>query len=383
MKKLFPILLAAMLAGCSHTPVKTITISNPSDDYRVNEAITIPLDSLNLSKKDLAKLVIKDEEGKTIAYQLVEYPEPGILFLATTKAHFSSTYTLVKGKPEEATKRVHARFVPERKDDFAWENERAAYRMYGPALAPENPSNGVDLWLKSTNELVVDSFYYREHELHLPYHINYGKGLDCYKVGHTAGCGGWFPMLGEVPQVGMQYDRWEILSEGPLSVTFRLYYDHYPLQSLDSAQTKAQLTVTCTSCQQLCKAEVEFDCQENTDLKLSAGIFLHTATANPEIAVAGSTQFSDEGKYIAYAENAVADAGDAQGRNYVAVVMPDMESHAIVDNTLIAVSNQSEKLTYWFGGGWSEWKYPTDADWFSVTSATIRLINDPSIWTIQ
>ena len=41
--------------------------------------------------------------------------------------------------------RVFGRFVPERKDDFAWENEYAAFRMYGPALAPENPSNGVDM----------------------------------------------------------------------------------------------------------------------------------------------------------------------------------------------------------------------------------------------
>ena len=60
--------------------------------------------------------------------------------------------------------KVYGRFVPERKDDFAWENEYAAFRMYGPALRPENPSNGVDLWLKASPELVVDRFYYREHE---------------------------------------------------------------------------------------------------------------------------------------------------------------------------------------------------------------------------
>ena len=51
--------------------------------------------------------------------------------------------------------KVFGRFVPERKDDFAWENEYAAFRMYGPALKPENPSNGVDLWLKTSPELVV------------------------------------------------------------------------------------------------------------------------------------------------------------------------------------------------------------------------------------
>ena len=91
---------------------------------------------------------------------------------------------------EAVQPKVFGRYVPERKDDFAWENEYAAFRMYGPALKAENPSNGVDLWLKASPELVVDSFYYREHVLGLPYHINYGKGLDCYKVGHTCGAGG-------------------------------------------------------------------------------------------------------------------------------------------------------------------------------------------------
>ena len=53
-------------------------------------------------------------------------------------------------KQAEPAKKVFGRYVPERKDDIAWENEYAAFRFYGPALAPENPSNGVDLWLKTS-----------------------------------------------------------------------------------------------------------------------------------------------------------------------------------------------------------------------------------------
>ena len=55
--------------------------------------------------------------------------------------------------------KVYGRYVPERKDDFAWENEYAAFRMYGAALKPENPSNGVDLWLKNSPALVIDTMY--------------------------------------------------------------------------------------------------------------------------------------------------------------------------------------------------------------------------------
>ena len=368
-------------------------VTNPSDDYRVLEPISIPLGDLQLAEDAFNNLVLKDAEGKELAFQLVTYPEPSLLFFATTKAYFTSTYTLVKGKPSPAQPLVSARFVPERKDDFAWENNLAAYRMYGPALAPENPSNGVDLWLKCTDELIVDSFYYREHELHLPYHVNYGKGLDCYKVGHTPGCGGWFPVVGGKPQVGCQYDRWEMLDQGPLAVTFRLYYDHYPLADLDSAEMKATVTITCLAHRQLCKAEVETQTSQSLcdgspalgeqRLELGAGIFLHTGTSNPEIPVAGAPQLCVKGGYIAYAENAVSDAGEAQGRNYAAVVMPTMDRCYVEENTLMAVSEEKRHLTYWFGGGWSEWGYPEDSDWFTQTGCSARLVREPSVVMIK
>ena len=116
-----------------------------------------------------------------------------------------AVFTLASCQKETIQPKVFGRYVPERKDDFAWENEYAAFRMYGPALKPENPSNGVDLWLKASPELIVDSFYYREHVLGKPYHINYGKGLDCYKVGHTCGAGG-LVVLASTPQAEGETD---------------------------------------------------------------------------------------------------------------------------------------------------------------------------------
>ena len=133
-------------------------------------------------------------------------------------------FVLAACQPTEQA-RVFGRYVPERKDDFAWENEYAAFRMYGPALLSENPSNGVDLWLKASPELVVDSFYYREHVLGLPYHINYGKGLDCYKVAHTVGCGGLAVVADSTLYVGGPYSSWEILEQTPTKLVFKLIYD--------------------------------------------------------------------------------------------------------------------------------------------------------------
>ena len=100
-----------------------------------------------------------------------------------------------KGTPKPIVPKTFARFVPERKDDFAWENDMAAYRVYGPALADENPSNGIDLWLKKTEELVVDSFYKADLQYGKSYHDDHGQGVDCYKVDHTLGAGGVAPYV--------------------------------------------------------------------------------------------------------------------------------------------------------------------------------------------
>lgn len=45
-------------------------------------------------------------------------------------------------------------------DDITWENDIAAYRVYGPALqCSGEKAYGIDVWLKSTKELDVDHRY--------------------------------------------------------------------------------------------------------------------------------------------------------------------------------------------------------------------------------
>ena len=92
MKKTLFILLAILLAGCSDTVVKTITVTNPSDDFREHEAVLLPLSDLHETIDNFSNLILKDEEGNELPYQLVTYPESALLFFATTKAHFSSRY---------------------------------------------------------------------------------------------------------------------------------------------------------------------------------------------------------------------------------------------------------------------------------------------------
>lgn len=289
--------------------------------------------------------------------------------------------TLVCCAPEEQQAKVYGRYVPERKDDFAWENEYAAFRMYGPALLPENPSNGVDLWLKNSPALVVDTMYGRELKDGRPYHINYDGNLDCYKVGHTAGCGGLVVLVDE-PEVtveginglyvGGPYSTWEILEQTPDKLVFRLHYDSLQVAY---ARMLADVTITAEAGKLLNKAEVILTCPAKIRLPkmyVGGGIYLHDEIGNYRVA----------GDKIAYAENALSDKAAAQmnleyngsttqGRNYVVVSTPGAERQEVVDGSLISVKEYElgDTLTYYFGACWSEWsngekKFETDEDWF-------------------
>ena len=280
---------------------------------------------------------------------------------------------------------VYGRYVPERKDDFAWENSYAAFRMYGPALAAENPSNGVDLWLKASPELVVDSFYYREQELGLPYHINYGKGLDCYKVAHTAGCGGLVVLIDSTLYIGGQYSSWQVLEKKPTKFVFRLIYDSL----LVAGQTfKESITITAEAGKLLNRADVvitpnitsesESVAPFNQNLWVGGGIYLHDTIDNYLIAANG---------LVAYAEDALSDrtaaqmnyeynGSTSQGRTYIAVVTPQATRQQIIDGTLVSTKQYrlGDTLTYYFGACWDRWtdgkqSFRSDEDWFEAVSS--------------
>ena len=254
--------------------------------------------------------------------------------------------------------KVYGRYVPERKDDFAWENEYAAFRMYGPALRPENPSNGVDLWLKASPELVVDSFYYREHVLGLPYHINYGKGLDCYKVGHTCGAGGLVVLANEQTWIGGAYDRWEILEQTPDKFVFRLEYDSL---FVDGQVLHESITITAEAGEPMNKAEVVLTGTYDGELLVGGGIYMHDTIDHFEV-------YEDLGT-VFYEEDALSDktaaqmnydynGSTSQGRIYLTVRTPEATVTDIQDGNLIAVKEYQlgDTLTYFFGATWSEWR---------------------------
>src|SRR6185369_13331249 len=119
----------------------TITAANKLKIARPGETIELTAQSLtSLGEKDLAKIHVRDASGKEVLAQAVDtdyddYHKPDVLiFQADFAPNETKTFTLSAGKKREYSKedfRAYGRFVRERFDDFAWENDRIAHRTYG------------------------------------------------------------------------------------------------------------------------------------------------------------------------------------------------------------------------------------------------------------
>ncbi len=149
-----------------------------------------------------------------------------LVFQATFGARATKTFVLSLGSklpPRKADFRVYGRFVRERFDDFVWENDRVAHRVYGPALETweKEPltSSGVDVWVKKTRVLVVNDWYMVD-----DYHQDHGEGGDFYSVGPSRGCGGSGIWKDGRLFVSRNFRSSRVLANGPIRLVFELEY---------------------------------------------------------------------------------------------------------------------------------------------------------------
>ncbi|MBD5782179.1 glycoside hydrolase family 88 protein [Pelagicoccus sp. NFK12] len=123
------------------------------------------------------------------------------------------------------------RFVPERKDDFAFENDKVAFRVYGPALLQSGENSGLDAWLKRVESPIIDKWY-AEAASGKSYHTDHGEGYDPYHVGSSLGVGGLALFIdGELVQSNV-YRSYQIIDESPerFVVEFEYIWDGLPQQ---------------------------------------------------------------------------------------------------------------------------------------------------------
>ena len=238
------VLAAPVVAFAQQTELK-ITAVNKLNVARKSETIEISAKDLALlAEKDLLKLHVRDSAGNEVLAQSVDtdyddYHKPDLLiFQADFAPGETKTFTITAGKKREYTKddfKAYGRFVRERFDDFAWENDRIAHRTYGKALITWKgeplTSSAIDIWSKRTSRMVINDWYMVDN-----YHTDLGEGADDYSAGATRGCGGsgiWANGQLFAPQ---NFVDSRVLANGPIRVLFELVYEPFDVNGARVSQ---------------------------------------------------------------------------------------------------------------------------------------------------
>ena len=213
-----------------HPSRRIIDTVNPINVYRAAETIT--LDWANLGLKAEKVRVFDVRNSAVLPHQLVDTNGDG-----TPDELIFKTYYLAKQQRQfwvfesdrvpaaPATAICAGRYVPERMDDYAWENDRMAYRVYGPKVSEPAPageglvSSGVDVWCKRVRHPVIDAWYKSG-----KYHEDQGEGCDFYKVGTGRGCGGLGVFRDGTCFVSGNRVTQKHLFSGPVRTLFELTY---------------------------------------------------------------------------------------------------------------------------------------------------------------
>src|SRR5580765_2888673 len=124
----------ALAAGVS------ITVSNPLDAARPAAVIAVPFASIAKLAPDLRMyhVIVRDPKGRVLPSQITNYQHDhkgaqyddlvfSYDFAAGEKRASFTLEPVATATPPDAPC-VYARFVPERLDDMAWENDRIAHR---------------------------------------------------------------------------------------------------------------------------------------------------------------------------------------------------------------------------------------------------------------
>ena len=360
-----------------------VTVTNSGKEFR-QEVVELDAQAVyqRLGISGGRQFMVFNAVGQQVAYQITH--DGKVLLDVAVRPSGSATFTIKKGTPKTFVNTCYGRMYPERVDDIAWENDRAAYRCYGPALQRTGEQSfGNDVWVKNTPELVVEQRYYIEDvnkakvaelmktdkaaadelKMRTTYHFDQGNGLDCYKVGPTLGCGTPALMDGDNIVFPYCYKGYEILDNGPLRFTVKLVYN--PSKYKTDANVVENRILSLDKNSNFNKMTVWYD-GLTVPAALGLGVVLHSEDVDN--VVIGSD-------YVEYADP----TDNPKGQNfqiYVAALFPNgvsttkklMYDNPVNGNAGHALGivdgyKSGQKYTYYFGSAWSKYDCRSQKEW--------------------
>jgi len=316
-------------------------------------------------------VVINAATKKQVPFQLEHKGLKNIqnlLVQVDVKAKSTLSLLIQKGKPEIFAAKTYARFVPERKDDFAWENDQIAFRTYGKAIEKtKEDAYGLDVWVKRTNKMVLNERYKLG-----DYHIDHGNGMDYYHVGFSLGAGNMAPYVKDSIYYSANYRQWKVLDNGPLRSTFQLTYTPWNAGGINVKATK---TISLDAGSQLNRIENVYSFEGDKPLPVVVGIIKRPET--------GIISLNEQKGIMGYWEP----THGADGTTGVGALLTTPVSNMMVTNKQILAKTEVKNNTpivYYTGAAWDKAGKITNAEqWFHYLDTFNQQIKEPLIITIK
>lgn len=343
-----------------------IEMSNTIGVNRPGELVEIPMTSFAKAKgKAKTFRIVNAVTGQEIPYQLIYNGEktPSSILLQISAAPGATVTAFVKeGTPAPVKAAAYGRYVPERKDDYAWENDRMAYRMYGAALenTPKEMAYGIDVWAKRTSELVINEWYKTDN-----YHHDNGQGLDYYSVGLTLGAGDNAPYVHDSIYFPKNYRKYKTLENGPLRTSFQLMYESWNAGGTPVTVTK---TISLDAGSQLNRMSYQYNFK-GRELPVVTGI---VKRKDP-----GTILLNEKTGVMGYWEPQHGEDGTLG----LGAVFPEAKPGMKTDNVHLltpGVATSNAPYVYYMGAAWSKGGRFTNAtEWFSYLEDFAQRVQHP------
>lgn len=210
---------------------KTVVVENPLDVARPAETVSVKWADLGLRPGDTAVRVWDVAACVPVAFQ-DDAKRRALLFSTALAAKETRTFRILSDAslPQADLSIVcWSQYLPERMDDFAWENDRFGARAYGPVIMQPAPagqklvSSGIDIINKCVPYPVLHRWFV-ERTGEGSYHRDHGEGMDNYKVGPSRGCGGLGARGADGWAFSVNWSKAKMIQCGPVRTEFELTY---------------------------------------------------------------------------------------------------------------------------------------------------------------
>lgn len=341
---------------------------------------TVSIDKKFYKKEISDNVGIKDvTTGKIITSQLVDNNGDGIkdeiIFQPKIAANSKKEYQIVYLK-EIPKKEVicYSRFVPERTDDYTWENNKVAFRIFGPTAQKRKEngipggtlSSGVDAWLKKVDYPIINKWYHKELQTNGSYHEDNGEGLDNFHVGVSRGVGGTAIKKDTTFFYSKNYTKWKTITTGPIRTSFYVEYADWDAAGNTIKESKI---ISLDFGNYFSK----FNCTIKGANSISAGLTLHEKDGKV-------TSNTKEGWTSYWQPHGDSELGTA-------IIVPEnyISSFEKYDTPIVDLSNAyanlkviNQQVTYFSGFGWKErGEFNSQQEWEKYVSSFSKKINSP------